>query len=88
MDWLHRVKPIVHRSASGETAMKPFFRAAKNARNRTGAMVHKGLQKSTGIIMMAVLTIAAVVEIAILVVEITTRAKLVAKAFSSGRVRT
>jgi hypothetical protein len=36
-----------------------------------------------GIVMMAVLAIAAVVEIAILIAEITTRARLVAKSFSS-----
>jgi hypothetical protein len=48
--------------------------------------VHEGLQRSMGIVMMAVLAIAAVVEIAILVAEVTTRARLVARFFSSGRV--
>ncbi len=35
--------------------------------------------------MMAVLAIAAVVEVAILIAEIATRARLVARSFSSGR---
>ena len=44
-----------------------------------------GVQRSMGIVMMAVLVIAVIVEVAILIAEVTTRARLIARSLSSKR---
>ncbi len=85
MDWLHRVKLIVRRSTISEAATKPFSAAREKRSKQNGRKVQVGVQRSMGIVMMAVLAIAAVVEVAILIAEIATRARLVARSFSSGR---
>ena len=77
--------PISHRSINSETLLKPFSQPDEKRLKRTGCRVAVGAQRSMGIVMLTVLAIAAVVEIAILIAEIATRARLVAKSLSSGR---
>ncbi len=43
------------------------------------------IQRSMGIVMMAILVIAVVVEACILIAEVATRARLIARSFSSRR---
>ena len=43
------------------------------------------VRRSMGIVMMAVLVIAVIVEVAILIAEVTTRARLIARSLSSKR---
>src|ERR1051326_4219059 len=88
LNGLHRVKQIVQRSTSNEVLTKPFSRPGeKRAKPNRCKVRVVGVLRPMGNVMMAVLAIAVMVEIAILVTEIATRARSLAQSLSSSRAR-
>ena len=66
-----------------ETLLKPFFPGGEKRSKQKRRSVHPRVQSAMGVVMMVVLAIAAVVEIAIVIAEIATRARLVVHSLSS-----
>jgi hypothetical protein len=75
----------LHRSIRAETALKPLCPAHEKPLKQRRCIVRAPVQRSMGIVMVTVLAIAVVVELGILIAEIATRARLVARSLSSPR---
>jgi hypothetical protein len=80
--------PFVFRSAPWmhEARLKPFSWPDEKRSKQSSCRVRWLVQRSMGIVMLTVLAIAVVVEIAILVAEIATRARLVTQSLTGRRV--
>ena len=81
---------LLRRSITDEAPLKPFSPRHEKRLKHAGCSVATvaerfGAARSMGIVMVTVLIIAVVVEVAIVIAEIATRARLVAHAFSSRR---
>jgi hypothetical protein len=68
-----------------EGLLKPFSGVHEKRLKPIQRTVRTRVQRSMGIVMLSVLAIALLVEIGILVAEIATRARLVARSLSSRR---
>lgn len=77
---------ILRRSIGGETSLKPISQPDEKRLKRSGCRVAKWGVRDRGDVMLIVLAIAAAVEIGILIAEIATRARLVARSLSSRRI--
>jgi hypothetical protein len=86
IDVAHGALRFSQRTMNREAPLKPFSRPDERQVKQTSGNLLMLVQRTMGIVMVTVLAIAVLVEIAVVVAEIATRARLVANALTGRRV--